>query len=70
MSKKEQTNKKEIKTYTKKQIIIAILPWAIIYTLVLSAFLVISMWFYTCSSMEHYDNQVQSAASAIVKSLK
>lgn len=69
MSKKEQTEK-TVKTYTKKQVFIALLPWAIIYTLVLSVFLVISMWFYTCTSMEKYDNQVESAAMAIVKSLK
>lgn len=73
MSKKETTNKtneKSVKTYTKKQVILAILPWFIIYTLVLSATLIISMWFYTCNSMDHYDNQVQSAAKAIVESLK
>ena len=71
MSKKETNQtKKEVKTYTKKQVVLAILPWAIVYTMVLSATLIIGMWFYTCNSMDHYDNQVQSAAKAIVDSLK
>lgn len=71
MSKKE-TNKtnESVKTYTKKQVFIAILPWAIIYTLVLSVSLIIGMWFYTCNSMGEYNQDVRDAALSIVKSLK
>ena len=71
MSKKETNQtKKEVKTYTKKEVFIAILPWAIIYTLVLSVSLIIGMWFYTCNSMGAYNHNVQDAALTIVKSLK
>ena len=71
MSKKETNQtKKEVKTYTKKEVFVAILPWAIIYTLVLSVSLTIGMWFYTCNSIGAYNHNVQDAALTIVKSLK
>ena len=57
MSKKETNQtKKEVKTYTKKEVFIAILPWAIIYTLVLSVSLIIGMWFYTCKRQHSIKN--------------